>query len=95
MARWQTTSFPTCNSLHEANVFSGSPTSFRLRHSARKGSDSLQIRPFSGGGGIDDGWGVPVADAAGAARLLGHGWFRHAWEVADASGAGLALKTLR
>ena len=35
------------------------------------------------------------ADAAGAARLLGHGWFRHAWEVADASGAGLALKTLR
>ena len=55
----------------------------------------LQIRPFSGGGGVDAGWGVPVADAAGAARLLGHGWFRHAWEVADASGAGLALKTLR
>ena len=30
MAKWQTTSYPTCNSLHEINTFSSFSTCFRI-----------------------------------------------------------------
>ena len=59
MAKWQTMSFPTCNSLHEIDIFSTSPETY-------------------------------------STKLLGHGWFRNAWEVKDSSlDASVAIKTLK
>jgi hypothetical protein len=37
----------------------------------------------------------PISDTY-SARILGNGWFRHAWEVTDWShGTRVAIKTLR
>ena len=59
MAKWQTMSYPTCNSLHEIDIFSTSTETY-------------------------------------SAKLLGHGWFRNAWEVRESSiDASVAIKTLK
>ena len=92
MAKWQTMSFPTCNLLHEMNVFSSSSTLSHfdqrqqrnkvLLHNEKKMSSvAEQIVSFS------DTY---------MTRILGNGWFRHAWEIVDAyHGESMAVKTLR
>ena len=82
MAKWQSMSFPTCNSLHEMNVFSTGPH-LALRSPATNSikSEKLQYKL------IQDTY---------SAKLLGNGWFRDAWKVSDeVSNSTVAIKTLR
>ena len=83
MAKWQTMSYPTCNVLHEVNIFSTTSTLSYIypNHDLRK--DNNNKRRF------------PIQEPY-SSKLLGHGWFRNAWEVIDPmSGTSIAIKTLR
>lgn len=91
MAKWQTMSFPTCNSLHEINVFASSAT-LSYFHPRRRARDALRFRRFPR---QEQERAFPLSEAF-AARMLGHGWFRHAWKVTDRyHGTSVAIKTLR
>ncbi len=82
MANWQSMSFPTCNSLHELNVFS---TSSHL--AVRSPATASSKRTNSQHKTIHDTY---------SAKLLGNGWFRDAWKVSDAvTNTTFAIKTLR
>ncbi len=82
MAKWQSMSFPTCNSLHELNIFSTS-SYLALRSPATTGS----TRTNSPHNIIHDTY---------SAKLLGNGWFRDAWKVSDeVTNTTFAIKTLR
>ncbi|KAL7527118.1 hypothetical protein ACHAXR_003684, partial [Thalassiosira sp. AJA248-18] len=87
MAKWQTTSFPTCNFLHEMNIFSSSPT-LSYFHPFRQRKGDLEKE-------VANEQVVPISETY-TARILGNGWFRHAWEVMDSyRGDSMAVKTLR
>lgn len=93
MAKWQTMSFPTCNSLHELNIFSSSST-LSFFDPRRRKEDVPRFHRFRENKVIDEHM-FPISDTY-SAKLLKNGWFRHAWEVADASrGTSVAIKTLR
>jgi len=81
MAKWQTMSYPTCNVLHEVNIFSTTSTLSYIypNHDLRK----------------DNKRRFPTQETY-SSKLLGYGWFRNAWEVIDPmSGTSIAIKTLR
>ncbi len=84
MAKWQSMSFPTCNSLHEMNVFSATPY-LALRSPAPVGKFKAK-RTTSQHNIIQDTY---------SAKLLGNGWFRDAWKVSDVNNSSFAFKTLR
>jgi len=82
MAKWQTMSYPTCNVLHEVNIFSTTSTLSYLypNHNLRKDNSKRRF---------------PIQEPY-SSKLLGHGWFRNAWEVIeDSMGTSIAIKTLR
>ena len=83
MAKWQTMSYPTCNVLHEVNIFSTTSTLSYLypNHNLRKDDSKRRF---------------PIQETY-SSKLLGHGWFRNAWEVIEdyMSGTSIAIKTLR
>jgi len=85
MAKWQSMSFPTCNAVHEMNIFSTSPH-LALRSQATnikfRGKRTNSLRNI-----IQDSY---------SAKLLGNGWFRDAWKVSDeVNNSSFAIKTLR
>jgi len=81
MAKWQSMSFPTCNSLHEMNVFSTTP------YLQAPVSKSRGKRVTSQHNIIHDTY---------SAKRLGNGWFRDAWKVSDqVNNSSFAFKTLR
>lgn len=82
MAKWQSMSFPTCNSLHEMNVFSTGPH-LALRSPATNSANSAKLQ-------------FKLVQDTYSAKLLGNGWFRDAWKVSDeVSNSTVAIKTLR
>ena len=82
MAKWQTMSYPTCNVLHEVNIFSTTSTLSYLypNHDLRKDNNNNKRR-------------FPIQETY-SSKLLGHGWFRNAWEVSMTE-TSIAIKTLR
>ena len=86
MAAWQTLSFPTCNSLHELNIFASSPTMSYFRPHRQRNDHRFPGEKISG-------HGIPISESS--VRLLGNGWFRNAWEVDTFNGINVAAKTLR
>mmetsp|Transcript_42094 Transcript_42094/g.75942 ORF Transcript_42094/g.75942 Transcript_42094/m.75942 type:complete len:583 (-) Transcript_42094:22-1770(-) len=96
MAKWQTMSFPTCNSFHEMNIFSSSPTLSYFDPYRQRKDDGLQFYQFPKEDIIDDGQVLLPISETYSSRILGNGWFRHAWEVSDWShDTTVAIKTLR
>lgn len=82
MAKWQRMSFPTCNSLHELNVFSTS-SYLALRSPATTSSKRTNSQH-------------KIIQDTYSAKLLGNGWFRDAWKVSDeVTNTTFAIKTLR
>ena len=82
MAKWQSMSFPTCNSLHEMNVFSTGPH-LAIRSPATNSVNSAKLQ-------------YKLVQDTYSAKLLGNGWFRDAWKVSDeVSNSTVAIKTLR
>ena len=114
MAAWQTTSYPTCNSIHELNIFSSGQDSlgyfqpdiireneerrlpFHIYQQQKVEPDSYirklsRILEHSPKKGVE----IQIPDSY-SAKILGNGWFRHAWEVTDnILGTMVAIKTLR
>ena len=91
MAKWQTMSFPTCNSLHEINIFSPTPImSYFQPHRFGSRRNGRHFQPFP-----HKGEGFPIQNQY-SSQLLGNGWFRHAFKVVDnIYGVNTAMKTLR
>lgn len=84
MAKWQTMSFPTCNTIHEINLFSSSSM---LQYP--------QFHPRLRQIHIGQSHGFNIREQY-LSQLLGNGWFRHAWRVKDEiHGLNMAIKTLR
>jgi hypothetical protein len=99
MAKWQTMSFSTCNSLHELNIFSSSPSLSQFYPNRRR-LQGLPVHKLDEYQVIDEKM-VPISDSY-TAKMLGNrrfrqaGWFRQAWEVTDSTlGTKIAVKTLR
>ena len=82
MAKWQSMSFPTCNALHEMNVFSTGPH-LALRSPATNSVKGTKMQR-------------KIVQDTYYAKLLGNGWFRDAWKVSDeVTNSTFAIKTLR
>ena len=81
-AEWQTMSFPTCNSVHEMDIFSSSTSLSSFHRHNGSQSQSLSAEDV-------------LIHSTHSARILSHGWFRHSWSVSDLSGEEVAIKTLR
>ena len=82
MAKWQSMSFPTCNSLHELNVFS---TNSYLALRSPATTSSKRTNPQH-----------KIIQDTYSAKILGNGWFRDAWKVSDeVTNTTFAIKTLR
>ena len=114
MAAWQTTSYPTCNSIHALNIFSSGQDSLgyfqpdmirgkeerRLpfhKYKQQKVEPDSYIRKLSRilEHSPKKGVEIQILDSY-SAKILGNGWFRHAWEVTDnILGTRVAIKTLR
>ncbi|KAL7465736.1 hypothetical protein ACHAXS_006055 [Conticribra weissflogii] len=89
MAKWQTISFPTCNIIHEINVFSSSSTLLQLN------SHNPQFHPRPLQNHYVQTQGFVIREQY-SSQLLGNGWFRNAWRVRDeTNGLDIAMKTLR
>jgi hypothetical protein len=99
MAKWQTMSFPTCNSLHELNIFSSSPSLSQFYPNRRR-IQGLPVHRLDELNVIDEKM-FPISDSYTARMLRNRwfrqaGWFRQAWEVTDSTlGTNIAVKTLR
>mmetsp|Transcript_18065 Transcript_18065/g.37022 ORF Transcript_18065/g.37022 Transcript_18065/m.37022 type:complete len:600 (-) Transcript_18065:503-2302(-) len=84
MAKWQTMSFPTCNTIHEINSFSSS---------SMLQDPQFHPRPRQNHNGQSKRFAIREQYSS---QLLGNGWFRHAWRVKDEiHGLNMAMKTLR
>ena len=82
IAKWQSMTFPTCNSLHEINVFS--TTSYIDRRSS---VSNVRFRRNLQHRNIHDTYSV---------KRLGNGWFRDAYAAHDkVTNSSVAIKTLR
>ncbi len=99
MAKWQTMSFPTCNSLHKWNIFSSSPSLSQFSPHQRR-IQGLPVYRLDELTVIDENM-LPISDSY-TAKMLGNrrlqqaGWFRQAWEVTDSTlGTNIAVKTFR
>ena len=107
MAKWQTMSFPTCNSLHKLNIFSSSKLNIISSSSSlsqfspnRRRIQGLPVHRLDELTVIDEKM-LPISDSY-TTKMLGNrwlrqaGWFQQAWEVTDFTlGTNIAVKTLR
>ena len=100
MAEWQSLSFPTCNSLHEINIFSSSPvlSYFSPRHHQQNKLHSSNFHRYyhrEEKGEVILRDRIPLLNSY-SSKLLGNGWFRHAWNVMDSNRhESVVVKTLR
>ena len=92
IAEWQSMSFPTCNMFHETDLFSSSnlPSHVGRRYAANHINFSSYYRQN------DEIDAAQTQVDTHAAKLLGNGWFRNAWKVANIDqDYSVAMKTLR
>ena len=91
MAKWQTMSYPTCNSLHEIDVFASSQTLSHFHHLKKYNNGPSRFQEVQ----ETNVHSLPIPNSY-STKILGNGWFRHAWEVVDSlHDTSVAIKTLR
>ena len=96
MAKWQTTSFPTCNMFHETNLFASSQV---LSYDHQRVKNRLHFISYmdliNASLNTNREYNHVLLDSY-ETKLLGNGWFRNAWKVINVDqGINVAVKTLR
>ena len=95
LAKWQTTSFPTCNMFHEMDLFFSSQVlSYDNQRVKKRLHFISNIDVINASNKIRQHNHTILGSHK--AKLLGNGWFRHAWKVTNVDhGVDVAMKTLR